>query len=119
MTDVINIAEKFSQIKECWQPGIVGELNGQYVKLAKLKGEFVWHTHEHEDELFLIVKGSLVIRMEDGDRVLNEGEMCVIPKGTPHLPIAEEECQVLLFEPKNTVNTGVEGGERTYEPQWM
>ncbi len=102
----VNITEKFTLFDSYWDPKIVGELNGQYVKLAKFKGEFVWHQHEDEDELFLVIKGKLLIKLRDSDIELNEGEFCIIPKGVEHFPIAEKEVHVLLFEPKNTVNTG-------------
>ena len=99
MSAVINLAGKFSLFHEHWSPKIVAELNGSYVKLAKLKGEFVWHRHEAEDELFLVVKGRLIIRLRDGDLVLREGELAVIPRGVEHLPVADEEVHVLLVEP--------------------
>ncbi len=109
----VNIAEKLSLFDSYWDPKIVGELNGQYVKLAKFKGEFVWHHHEEEDELFQVTKGKLLIRLRDGDIELNEGEFCIIPKGVEHLPVAEKEVHVLLFEPKNTLNTGNADSEKT------
>lgn len=102
----VNLSEKFGMIAELWSPKIVGELNGQYVKLAKLQGEFMWHHHEAEEELFLVVKGRLVIKLRDRDVVLNEGEFFVVPRGVEHMPIAEEEAHVLFFEPKTTLNTG-------------
>ncbi len=104
--DAININQKFGLISNHWQPHIVGELNGQHVKLAKLKGEFVWHSHEYEDELFLVVKGCLKIAFRDKIVTLNEGEFTIVPKGVEHKPVAEDEVHVLLFEPKSTVNTG-------------
>lgn len=109
----VNIAEKFALFGHYWNPKIVGELNDSYVKLAKLKGEFVWHCHEHEDELFLVTKGSLVIRLRDGEMRIGPGEFVVIPRGVEHLPVAEEEVQVLLIEPKTTLNTGNVVGEKT------
>ncbi len=102
----INLSEKFSLFNEYWSPKIVGELNGQYVKLAKFKGEFTWHSHENEDELFLVVKGALRIELRDGTITLNQGEFCVIPKGVEHKPIADEEAHIMLFEPKTTEQTG-------------
>ena len=111
--ETINLAHKFAQFSEHWQPKIVGELNDSYVKLAKLKGEFVWHHHEAEDELFLVVKGKLLIKLRDQDIWLEEGEFVIIPKGIDHLPIAEEEAHVLLLEPKSTLNTGDVQNERT------
>ena len=100
----VNIAQKFSLFDEYWSPRIAGELNDSYVKLAKLKGEFVWHHHEAEDELFLVVKGRLLIRLRDRDIHLEEGEFVIIPKGVEHLPVAEEEAHVLLLEPKSTLD---------------
>lgn len=103
---VVNLKDKFSQFSDHWNPKIIGELNGQDVKLAKLKGEFVWHNHTNEDELFYIVKGSLKIDFEDGMRTINEGEMIIIPRGVEHNPIAEEEVWIMLFEPKSIKHTG-------------
>jgi mannose-6-phosphate isomerase-like protein (cupin superfamily) len=111
----IRLAEKLSLFDDCWRPRIVGEVNDQYVKVVKLKGEFVWHRHEGEDELFLVLKGELTIRFRDGDVQLGEGEMLVVPCGVEHLPIATEEAHVLLVEPKSTVNTGSVKNERTVE----
>jgi mannose-6-phosphate isomerase-like protein (cupin superfamily) len=102
----VNLAEKFGQFDDYWHPRIVGELNGQHVKVVKLKGEFVWHHHDVADELFLVLKGRLVIQFRDKDVVLEEGEFLVIPKGIEHRPEAEEECWVMLFEPVGTLNTG-------------
>lgn len=115
----VNIAQKFGLFDEHWSPRIAGELNDSYVKLAKLKGEFVWHHHDEEDELFLVVKGRLLIKLRDGDIWLDEGEFVVIPKGVEHLPVAEEEVHVMLLEPKSTVNTGNVQSERTVENQWI
>ena len=109
------LAQKFSLFTEHWSPKIVGELNDSYIKLAKLKGEFVWHHHDDEDALFLIVKGKLLIKFKDKEVRLNEGEFVVIPKGVEHLPVAEEEVQVMLIEPKSTLNTGNIVNERTVE----
>ena len=106
MIEKINITKKFELFSDHWNPRIVAELNGQAVKLARLKGEFVWHQHEHEDEMFLVYKGQLTIQLRDGDVLLNEGEMMVIPKGTEHRPVAAEEVLVFLFEPMTTLNTG-------------
>lgn len=111
----INIREKLEQFSEHWSPRIAGELNGQYVKLAKLKGEFVWHHHDDEDELFLVVQGHLVIRLHGGDIELNEGEFLVIPRGVEHQPYAQDEVHVLLFEPMTTLNTGNTRNEFTVE----
>ena len=113
MVEKVNLAEKLSHIHDYWSPKLAGELNGQHVRLVKLKGEFIWHHHENEDELFLILKGCLIIRLRDGDLVLNEGEMAIIPRGVEHLPVAEDEVHVLLFEPADTRNTGNVENERT------
>ncbi|MCG3119233.1 MAG: hypothetical protein ALAOOOJD_01592 [bacterium] len=111
----VNLQEKFSIFTEYWKPKIVGELNGQHVKLAKLKGEFIWHQHENEDELFLIVKGKLCLRLRDRDVWLEQGEFFIVPKGVEHQPVAEEEVHLLLFEPISTLNTGDQRNERTVE----
>jgi mannose-6-phosphate isomerase-like protein (cupin superfamily) len=111
--DKVNIQEKFSLFNEYWNPKIAGELNDSYIKLAKLKGEFQWHYHENEDELFLVVKGKLLLKLRDKDIYLNEGEFFVVEKGVEHLPIAEEEAHVIFIEPKSTLNTGNLQSERT------
>lgn len=102
----INIAEKLSLFNDHWNPRIIGALNGQYVKLAKVKGEFVWHHHEHEDELFYVLKGELRMEFRDRTEVLRAGEMIIVPRGTEHRPVAEQEVHLLLFEPATTLNTG-------------
>lgn len=112
---VVNIEEKFALIDEYWSPRILGELNGSYIKAAKLKGEFLWHTHADEDEMFFVVSGRLVIRYRDTDNVLGPGEFLIIPRGTEHMPVAKEEAHVLLIEPRDTVNTGDVVCERTIE----
>src|SRR5512142_1315307 len=104
--EVVDLGQKFELFRELWHPRIVGELNDSYVKLAKFKGEFVWHQHENEDELFLVVAGTLVIKLRDRDLTLKPGQFVIIPRGVEHLPVAAEEVQVLLLEPKTTVNTG-------------
>ncbi|HJY86751.1 MAG TPA: cupin domain-containing protein [Candidatus Acidoferrales bacterium] len=109
----INLAEKFNLVKQYWSPKIIGELNDSYVKAVKLKGEFIWHHHEQEDELFLVVKGSLRIRFRDREVRLTEGEFLIVPKGVDHLPVADEEAHILLLEPKTTLNTGNARNERT------
>lgn len=123
----IKLAEKFAQFSDTWSPKIVATLNGQHVKLVKLRGEFVWHHHANEDELFLVVRGTL--RMEFSDRrggpvsrteTICAGEMIVVPRGVEHRPCADEEVCVLLFEPAATLNTGSAGGERTVaQPAWI
>jgi len=115
----VNLADKFGLFQEYWSPKIAGELNDSYLKLVKVKGEFVWHHHEAEDELFLVVRGRLVIKLRDRDIVLNEGEFVIIPRGVEHCPVAEEEVHVLLLEPKSTVNTGNVESERTVDAQWI
>ena len=115
----VNLAGKFGLFQEYWSPKIAGELNDSYLKLAKLKGEFVWHRHEAEDELFLVVKGRLLIKLRDRDIWLDEGEFVIIPRGVEHCPVAEEEAHVLLLEPKSTVNTGNVESERTVSAQWI
>ena len=109
----VNLVQKFSLLQDYWSPKIVDELNDSYIKLVKFKGEFVWHHHETEDELFLVLKGSLLIKLRDRDISLEEGEFVIIPKGVEHLPIADEEAHVLLLEPKTTLNTGNISNERT------
>ncbi len=118
--ETTNLREKFALLDEHWSPRIVGELNGQLVKLVKFQGEFVWHHHEHEDELFLVVSGRF--RMEFRDRYvwLEEGELIIVPRGVEHRPVADEEAHVLLFEPGTTLNTGNIRGERTIDsPAWL
>jgi mannose-6-phosphate isomerase-like protein (cupin superfamily) len=118
--DKVNLVQKFSLFQEYWSPKIAGELNDSYIKLVKLKGEFVWHHHDTEDELFLIIKGRLLIKLRDGDIFLEEGEFVIIPRGVEHLPIAEEEAHVLLLEPKTTLNTGNVRDEKTLlNPEWI
>ena len=112
-TDKVNLAEKFSLFDERWNPKIVGELNGQHVKLVKILGEFVWHHHDEEDELFLVVKGRFRMEFRDRDVWIEEGEFIVVPRGVEHRPVAEEEAHVLLFEPASTLNTGNVRNERT------
>ncbi len=119
MVNVVNLADKFEQINDYWHPLIVGELNDSYVKLAKLKGEFVWHHHDAEDELFLVVKGTLTIKLRDRELEIHPGEFVIIPKGVDHMPVSLEEVQVLLLEPKSTVNTGNVQNERTVEAEWL
>lgn len=109
----VNIKDKLDQFQDHWNPRIAGELNGQHVKLAKLKGEFIWHHHEHEDELFLVIKGSLKMEYRDRTEIINEGEFIIVPKGVEHKPVAEEEVHVMLFEPASTLNTGNIENERT------
>jgi len=107
------LAEKFSKIPEFWKPYIAAELNGQQVKLDKLKGEFVWHRHDNEDEMFLVVKGRFRMDLRDGPITLEEGEFLVVPRGVEHRPVADEEVWVVLFEPASTFNTGNVQNERS------
>src|SRR5215472_4388423 len=113
MPEKVNLASKFSQIREYWKPYIAGELNGQMVKLDKLKGEFVWHHHDMEDELFLVVKGRFRMELRDRHIWLEEGEFLVVPRGVEHRPVADQEAWILLFEPASTLNTGNVQNERT------
>ena len=128
MLEKINLAECLSRFDEHWSPRIVGELNDSHLKLAKLKGEFVWHHHENEDELFVVLKGELLIKLRDGrgpdatqsEIRLRPGECLIIPRGTDHLPIAENEVHLMLIEPKTTRNTGNITNERTVsKPEWL
>jgi mannose-6-phosphate isomerase-like protein (cupin superfamily) len=117
---VINLGEKFSLIQDTWHPRIAAELNGQQIKLVKLKGEFVWHQHDQEDELFMVVKGTLKIRLPESEVTIHEGEFFVVARGTKHCPVAEDECQVMLIEPASTLNTGSVRDKRTVEnPEWI
>lgn len=119
MIEAINLAEKLDRFDEYWSPKIVGELNGQYVKLAKFKGDFVWHQHEAEDELFYVTRGELLIQLRDGEVRIRQGEFAIVPRGVDHRPVAEQEVHVLLFEPRSTVNTGEQQGERTRSDEWI
>lgn len=115
----VSLAEKFARIQDHWHPRIVAALNESYVKLVRLRGEFIWHHHEEEDELFLVVEGRLDIRLRDREIHLGPGELVVIPRGVEHQPFAEDEALVLLLEPRSTRNTGNVGGERTVEADWI
>lgn len=113
MHDKINLDQAFSSFSDHWNPRLAAELNGQHVRLAKLKGEFVWHSHENEDEMFLMIRGQLTLKLRDRNVTLNAGEFFVVPRGVEHLPVADEEAWVLLFEPAETLNTGNVRNERT------
>lgn len=115
MIEKVNLEEKLARFSEAWSPKVVGELNGQQVKLVKLRGEFVWHHHEAEDEMFLVVKGRFRMEFRDRHVWLEEGEFLVVPRGVEHRPVADEEAHVLLFEPASTLNTGNVRSERTVE----
>lgn len=104
--EIIDLSQKFSLFNDHWSPKIVGEMNGQEIKLAKVKGEFVWHDHKDEDELFFVVKGTLKIELRDRTIEINEGQMLIVPKGVEHKPVAEEEVLLMLIEPKDTKHTG-------------
>lgn len=110
---IVNLSEKFSLFTEYWNPKIVGELNGQHVKLVKFKGPFVWHHHENEDELFYVVKGSFDMELCDKTVTINEGEFFIVPRGVEHRPNAKEEVEVMIFEPASTLNTGNTENEKT------
>ena len=109
----VNIAHKFSQFGEHWSPKILGEINDSYVKAVRFQGEFVWHHHDNEDEMFLVVEGRMRMKFRDHEEVVSPGEFIIVPRGVEHLPVADEETQVLLFEPKSTLNTGNVTNERT------
>jgi mannose-6-phosphate isomerase-like protein (cupin superfamily) len=111
----IILAEKFAEIQDYWKPHIIGELNGQAVKLAKVKGEFIWHHHQNEDELFLVVRGELDLEFRDGSVTLRPGELFIVPRGVEHRPVAKEEVHLLMFEPISTLNTGDVVNERTVD----
>lgn len=118
--DKISLAEKLGRISAHWSPKIIAELNGQHAKLVKFQGEFVWHHHEHEDELFFVVRGGFRMEFRDRSVELREGEIIVVPRGVEHRPVAEAEVSVLLFEPASTVNTGSNPGEKTVAaPEWI
>jgi mannose-6-phosphate isomerase-like protein (cupin superfamily) len=115
----VSLAEKLSLITDYWSPKTVASVNGVHVRLVKLKGEFVWHAHESEDELFLVVEGTLRMQFRDREVTLAKGECLLVPHGTEHRPVADEETHVLLVEPATTVNTGTAGGERTRQADWL
>jgi len=111
----INFAEKFARFSEQWSPKIIAQLNDYHFKLAKIQGDFVWHSHPETDEVFVVIDGEMAIHFRDGHVTLKTGEMCVVPKGVEHKPFAQDECKTLLVEPAGTVNTGDAGGELTAE----
>lgn len=121
MIKELNLAEKFAKISEHWTPKIIAELNGQYIKLAKIKGEFVWHSHQNEDELFQVIKGTLIVEFKDKITYTKKGEILIIPKGVEHKPKTNgEEVWIMLFEPKSTKHTGEIVAELTVEkPEWI
>lgn len=111
--NTINLSEKFDSFSDHWSPKIIGELNDFYVKVVKLEGEFVWHHHDDEDEMFLVVKGTLRMKFRDREAVIGEGEFIIVPHGVEHLPVADKEVHLVLLEPKSTLNTGNVTNERT------
>jgi len=116
----INLTEKLQRFSAHWRPKIIAELNGQQVKLVKFRGEFVWHQHEHEDELFYVIRGSFRMEYRHRSEILHAGELVVVPRGVEHRPVADEEVCVMLFEPAATLNTGNAGGEKTVaQPEWI
>lgn len=119
MIEKLNLAQKFRLVDEYWSPRIAAELNDAYIKFAKLKGEFVWHHHENEDELFLVVQGVLRMQLRDREILVREGELIIIPRGVEHKPVADDDVHVLLIEPKSTVNTGNVRNERTRTESWI
>ena len=119
-TPAINFADKFSMFSELWSPKIIAQMNDYHFKLAKVKGDFIWHDHPETDEVFIVIQGRLAIQLQEGQVELNQGELYVVPKGVEHKPFAQEECWILLIEPAGTVNTGNAGGEMTTEnDQWI
>lgn len=116
----VTLKEKFNLLNQYWTPKILGELNGNQIKIFKAKGEFVWHQHENEDEFFLVIEGQLKIKLKDREIVLNEGDFFIVPKGTEHLPYSDDVAHVLLFEPENVLNTGDAISEKSVEePEWL
>jgi mannose-6-phosphate isomerase-like protein (cupin superfamily) len=115
----VSLSEKLARIHEPWSPKVVAAVNDVHVKLVKLRGEFVWHSHEAEDELFLVLRGTLRMQFRDREVVLGPGELVVVPHQVEHRPVADEEVHVVLLEPASTVNTGTAGGERTREAEWI
>jgi mannose-6-phosphate isomerase-like protein (cupin superfamily) len=111
--ETVNLQEKLSRVTEYWSPKIIGELNDSYVKIVKFQGEFLWHHHDNEDEMFLVIHGKLRMRFRDRDEIVNPGEFIIVPKGVEHMPVADQEVHVVLLEPKSTLNTGNVQNERT------
>ena len=118
--NTVNFAEKFSKFADHWSPHVIAQLNDLHVKIAKIKGEFVWHSHPDTDELFIVNKGEMVIHLRDREVAMRAGDMFVVPKGVEHKPVAVEECEIVMIEPAGTVNTGDAGGDLTVEePPWI
>ncbi|MBT8335247.1 MAG: cupin domain-containing protein [Gemmatimonadetes bacterium] len=110
---MLNLTTAFGQVAGLWRPHVVADLNGQQIKLARIRGAFDWHAHPGEDEAFLVVRGRMRLEFDNGVRELGEGDLCVVPRGTRHRPVADDECHIVLFEPAGTVNTGDAPGSRT------
>ena len=120
LSEKINFQEKYSKFSKHWSPRIIAEMNNYQFKLAKIKGEFVWHNHQHTDETFIVIEGKMIIKLRDGDIELSEGEMYVVPKGVDHKPCAQNECKILVIEPRGVINTGDAGGELTINDEnWI
>jgi mannose-6-phosphate isomerase-like protein (cupin superfamily) len=120
MIDIVNLTQKFNLIQNQWDPKIIAQVNDYQLKIAKIQGEFVWHSHLETDEMFLVIDGEMIIHLRDGDLKLAAGELCVIPRGVEHKPAAAAECQILMLEPAGTRNTGDAGGDRTVqEVEWI
>lgn len=118
--EAINFADKFSRFTEQWSPKIIALMNDYHFKLAKIKGEFIWHSHQDTDEVFIVMAGSMTINFRDGEVELKEGELYVVPRGVEHKPFAQHECQIMLIEPAGTINTGEAGGDMTAEDEvWL
>jgi mannose-6-phosphate isomerase-like protein (cupin superfamily) len=113
--DTVNLQHKFAAFTDYWSPKLIAELNGQHVRIAKVRGEFIWHKHDDADELFFVVKGELAIHLHDGVVTLRQNELFVVPRGALHKPVAKDECWIMLFEPAGTLNTGDQRNERTVE----
>jgi mannose-6-phosphate isomerase-like protein (cupin superfamily) len=113
MSEKINLQEKFKLFNELWSPKLVGQVNGMHVKLVKIEGDFIWHSHETEDEMFFVTQGRLTMRFRDKNVVLTPGEFIIVPHGVEHMPSCEEQTWIMLFEPASTVNTGTEASDRT------
>ncbi len=111
--ETVNLKDKFGKFRDYWKPRVIGEVNDCQVKAVKLKGEFIWHHHDNEDELFLVVKGTLRMKFRDREAVVGEGEFVIVPRGVEHLPVADEEVHIVLIEPRTTLNTGNIQNERT------
>ncbi len=117
MPEKVNLAAKFALFSEQWSPKIVGQVNDMHIKLGRIEGEFIWHSHENEDEMFMVINGSMTLRFRDKDVVVNPGEFIVVPRGVEHMPVAQSETQIMMIEPATTVNTGTRESDRTVNPE--